>query len=312
MSIVLTENPVQTISGVVNNLFAGFEPVEFKFKREDEQIAGVGAGTDNKLLINTLSDLSTYLNVGDFVYVYSEGLTYTYDLSAAIIEITANTITIDSDFIEGTSSGYINYYKNYYLEAQLVNVDNSDIQVLPFSLQDDGDNAGNITIDVSLANDKNIQFFEFVTQELTASRILFKVQYREVWDISDNGFTLINDEIILAYATQQMEVETFVNDLDEPKIWKGYPFGVILAHSSQNSDDEGLEFVYDELDINQTVLTSDNALASIDSDDEGLIFINIDKDTVYDADAEYITLKASYTTLPDFEPTDFSADFKIT
>lgn len=313
MSVVLTENPVVVDGGVTYNLFAGFEPVEFKFKREDAQIDGVGAGTDNKLLINTQTDLSAYLNIGDFVYIYSEGLTYTYDLSAKILEITATTITVDSDFIESTVDGYINYLRNWRLEMQLVNVDNTAVKVLDYDLIDDGDNAGNVTISVSIANDLNEQVFEFVTQEQTDARILFKAQYRESWDANSiNSYTLIDSEIILVYATQQPEVETFLNELDEPKIWKGYPMGVQLAHSSQNNDGGSLGFTYDELDLNQDILTTGTSLGTLDANKEGFLFINIDKDTVYNNETEYIKINGSYAGLPDFNPAEFSSDFKIT
>ena len=312
MSVTLITNPVETVGGVVNNLFAGFEPVEFVFKREDGQISGVGEGVDSKLLINTLSDLSSYLSIGDFIYINSSGLTYDYDISGKITAITSTTITTDQDYIESTSGGYINYLKNYYLEVQLVNVNNSDINILPFSLIDDGDNAGNITIDVSIANDLNIQFFEFVTQELTESRVLFKVQYREVWDENLSGsYTLIENELILVYATEQMEVETFVNQLDNPTIWKGYPNGVVLAHSSQNNDATAISFSYDELDINQSTLVSGTSLGSINADKEGFIFVDINKDTVYNASTEYIKINADYTVLADFSSLDFSSDFNI-
>ena len=309
MSILLTNNPVVTEGGVVKNLFAGFEPVEFIFKREDAQISGVGLGIDNNLLINTTSDLSGYLNVGDFVYVNSQGLTFEYDSVGEIIAITVSTITISVDFIEGTSNGYINYYKNYYLEVEIVNVNNSAVKVLPFSLIDDGDSAGNITIDVSIVNDLNIQFFEYLRQEMTASRTLFKIQYRQVWDINTDSYIVVDDEIILAYATQQPEIETFINELDNPKLWKGYPFGVILAHSDENSDNNGLNFSYDELDINKSTLVSGNGLGSLQASDEGFLFIDIDKGTTYNADTEYIRLIGVYSGLRFFDSTFFDPAF---
>ena len=98
MSVNLISNPVIVESGIIKNVFAGFERVEFGFKREDLQITGVGQGIDNQILINTPEDLSGYLEEGDFVYVYSAGATYTYDTSGQIVAISSTTITITGDF----------------------------------------------------------------------------------------------------------------------------------------------------------------------------------------------------------------------
>lgn len=305
MSVEVTVNPVITEDGILKNIFAGFEPVEYKFKREDLQVSGVGQGIDNQLLIPTSIDLSSYLAIGDLVYVFSEGDTFTYDGTGTIIAITTVSITISVDFIETTTSGYINYFKNYFLEVELVNQDNSDVKILPFSLRDDGNNAGEITIDVSIANDLNVQFFEFVSQELTASRTIFKVQYREVYDILTGSFTLLNDVVILVYSTSQPEIEQFINELDEPKLWKGYPYGVILSHSDDNTEEQGINVSYDELDINQLDVVTNIALGSFISEKQGFLFNNIDKDISYNALTEYIKLKGAYGNLPQYNPAQY-------
>ena len=204
------------------------------------------------------------------------------------------------------ADGYINYHINYYLEVELVNEDNSDIKVLSFSLRDDGNSQGEITIDVSIANDKNIQFFEFVTQELTESRIIFKVQYREVWENTTGSFTLLVDRIILVYATEQPNQENFLNELEEPKLWKGYPYGVVLAHTDENTEGQGILLSYDELDINQLVIDADNSLGSFDANKEGFLFTDINKDIVYEADTEYLKIKAAYGDQPQYNPAQYN------
>lgn len=306
MAVILTQNPVVTEGGITKNLFAGFDKVEYKFQRKDLEGISVGQGIDNQVLINVSEDLRSYLSVGDTVYLFAEGDTFTYDDTGDVIAITAATVTISIDFIEVVDDGYINYFKNYFLEVELVNKDNSDIKVLPFSLRDDGSNSGLITIDVSIANDKNIQFFEFATQELTASRILFKVQYREVYDIVIGSYTLLNDVIILVYATEQPEIEQFINELEEPKLWKGYPYGVVLTHSDDNTEEQGINVSYDELDINQLAIVVDVALGSFISEKQGFLFNDIDKDIAYDADTEYIKLKGVYGSQPQYNPAQYN------
>lgn len=311
MSITLINNPVTTESGITYNLFAGFEEVNFGFKREDAQVNGVGLGIDNNLLIQTQSDLSNYLNEGDFVYIFSTGLTHTYDDVGEVIAITSSTITISVDFIENTTSGYINFYRNYFLECQLVNVNNSAVKILPLNLTDDGDNAGNIDIDVSIANDLNEQMLgEFSSGAMQESRVVFKLQYREVWDENqESSYTLIDDEIILVYATEQMLVETFVNELDNPTFYRGYNYGVVLAHSKQNNEDTGIGVTYDELDINKIIINSGNPLVTLDASQDGFLFASINKNINLTNDTEYLQLNAEYRGLNFFDPAFFNNNF---
>ena len=145
-----------------------------------------------------------------------------------------------------------------------------------------------------------------MTQELTASRILFKVQYREVHDVLTGSYILLNDVVILVYATEQPEIEQFINELEEPKLWKGYPYGVILTHSDDNTEEQGINVSYDELDLNQLAIVSDVALGSFISEKQGFLFNNIDKDIVYNADTEYIKLKAVYGNQPQYNPAQYN------
>lgn len=310
MAITLVENPVVTESGVVKNLFAGFLPVEFKFKREDLQIISVGAGANNAVLVTISQDLTSELNVGESAYLYAEGTNYTYDDSGEITAITSNSITIDINFIEAASSGYINYKQNYYLETELVDTDNSDVKILPFTIKDDGDNSGNITIDASLANDKNERNFEFALTELTEGRLKFKVQYREVWRESNTSYSLIGDEIILYYATDQVDTEQLVQELDEAFLYEGYPFGGIALHSDQNVDGISIVFAYDELDINKANVSTDNSIGVIQSDKFGQLFVNLDKGIVYSSDAEFVKINATFSdTVAFFDPAFFDPAF---
>ena len=309
MSLVLVDNPVITEGGIVKNLFAGFLPVEFKFKREDLGITNVAQGPNNTVIVTTNIDLSSELSVGDSAYLFSEGSTYVYDESGEVLTVTATTITINAQFVENTTSGYINYKQNYFVEAELVSVSNTDVRILPFSLKDDGDNAGNATIDVSIANDKNELEFEYVLDQLEDARLKFKVQYREVWEGSSESFTLIDDEVILYFATDQPEIEQFLQELDEAFVYEGYPFGAILLHSDQNSDAGSIVIKYDELDINQSVIVADNSIGVVPSDDYGQIFANLDKDTSYDVDTEHVRFKAELTDVAFFDPAFFDPAF---
>lgn len=310
MALNLINNPVTTEGGIVKNLFAGFLPVNFEFKREDLAIVSVGLGVGQYIRITIGADLTSKLNIGDSLYLSAVGVSgYEYEKSGTITAITATTIDCTIDFVESATVGYINYLKNWFLEVELVDPVNPLIKLLPFTLRNDGDLAGNITLDISIGNDLNNQIFQFITDQLEASRTALKVQYRDVFEGSSTSFTLIDTEIVLVYATEQPDQESFLNSLDDAEFYEGYPFVSILVHSNDNSDDTGIDIKYDELDINKTDLTVDNAIANIDSNKQGFISANIDKTTVWNASTEYIRLKAIYTGLAFFDGTYFDNTF---
>lgn len=314
MSLTLISSPVTTDGGVTNNIFAGFLPVKYQFKREDLQITAVGSGINNNIQISTPIDLSSTLSVGKSVYIYAEGDSgdYTYDDSGLVTAVDAVSVTIDIDYIESASSGYINYLFNYYVEGQLVNVDNNDVKILKFSIKDDGDAAGNIYIDVSIARDQLYQVYEWITGDINEERIKFKLQYRQVYDGSSESFTLIDEEIILVYAPETPNIENFLSPFEYPTIYQGYNAGITLCHSNMNNDELGLVFTFDTLDINQNALVSGTAIKSISANEYGLIFVDFEKDTSVHADTEYIQFNAAFVVLPDYQAGDYSSDYDIT
>lgn len=310
MALTLIEYPVSVINGITNNVFAGFLQCEIKFKREDLQIESVVSGIDEKIEVIISTDLTSYLNIGDAIHLYAVGDSgYIYDDNGEIIDITSTSITVNIAFIEVASVGYINYLKNYYVELRPVNSDNQNIKVLTFSLKDDGDTSGNIIIDVSIVNDKNKQIFKDGSAELLESRIKFNVEYRQVYEGSSESFVLIDDPIILVYATEQMQVEEFINDFEYPEIYKGYDSGVILCHSdSNNSIYSSIDLLYDELDLNFDNITTDNELSSFDANDIGFLFSKIPKELTFNANTHYIKIKGEFAFLPDYDSNDYDND----
>lgn len=307
MSLVLNTNPVTTDGGIKKNIFPGFRPVEYKFKREDLAIVSVGSGVDNNILITVGTDLSSYLSAGDSIYLFAEGDsgTYNYDLTGEIVTITSTQITIDSGYIEGSTSGYINYLINYYVEMELVGEENVNRKVIPFSLKDDGDQAGNITIDVGIANDKNKELFQTASQELTEGRIKFDVRYREVSLGVTGSWTLLSDPVILVYAWEQMETEDIINSFDLPQLYKGYNSGIVICHSDDNGLGDYVTLQYDELDINQQDVTTGNPIGQIESGYYGMIFFLISKLLSFDSDTKYIKFKGGVSDIPDYLAGDY-------
>lgn len=314
MALTLTTNPVETIGGVVNNIFPGFEKTEFVFNREDLAVISITSGSGTYIKITVLGDYSSIISENDSVYIYAEGTTYTYNETGGVQSVSfggVNTdIEVDVDFIENASTNaYMNYLKNYYVEMQLVNVDNPDIKVIPFSLKDNGTSSGTITIDVSLPNYLNSIEFDYSTGQLSDMIVKFKAQYRQVYDGSSESFTLVGDEIILVFATEQPEIEAFISQFDYPELYEGYPAGVVLCHSDQNNDTSALQLTYDELDINQNDVVLSNSISTLISGEHGLIFADITGVSI-DSKTEYIRFNGTFVSLADFLGADFlGADF---
>jgi hypothetical protein len=319
MSVTLTSYPVTTESGKVKNIFAGFDAVEVEFDRQDASIVSVTQGADNQILISIATDITGSLNVGEWVYLYAAGSTFTYDNVYQITDLTysaPNTeITVDGDYIETASIGYCNYKQNWYLESKIVNPDNNDVKVYPELLQNDGNPNGEVKVNVSMVVDflKN----EFLEQsgEVTNARKQLKLMTRESWreDDTDTFALVAGESIVVIFAAENAEIETFVTGFDVPKMWAGYPFFVNMLHSLENHVGERVSVEFDELDINTDEITTGNLLFDFSGSAYGILQTNFsDNQKDIEDNTRYIRLNAFTSGLGDFKAGDFKAgDFNV-
>jgi len=295
------------------NVFPGNSPVEIGFKREDIVVVDTEQGIDNTVIINLGSDITGSLNVGEYVYLSSE----IYETSSEVLETNAAYIRIDTQWLgAGSTGGYLNYKQNWNIELDLVNPLNDAIKVLPFTLRDNGDNAGNVLIDLSIVNDlANIQVPTFVAiAELTNQRTKFDIKWREIWRESlATVYTRITDPIIIITAKDQPTIEAFNNDFTEPEYYVGYKNGAVFIHSDVAPGFlTNVNFYYDELDINKAVIRANQLIGSVTSANVwGKIFVPL-FDLPLLSDTYYIDLKTETALLPEFSATDFTNDFNIT
>lgn len=307
MALTLITNPV---GSATVKLFAGFKPVEFVFKREDLVITSIESGSGG-IQINVGTDLTGYLSAGDVIYVYSEGTNYTYSGTGTILGITASDITIDIPYVENATGGYINYLKNYYVEMQCVDRQFSTSLVLPFSLTSDGDAAGNITIDVSIANDLNRQREVISSGHLISSRVEFEVQYRQVYQGSSESFTLIdNKAVVLLYATEDPENDEVLNSFDVPKLYLGYPAALVIAHE-EDAASSTLKMTYRELDVNQVEVAT-GEFDELDSDVNGFMSWEWPDDAIVSLATKYIDFGFEVNVLAEYDADDYSSSDYVT
>lgn len=312
MSVALTKYPVTTSSGKVRNIFAGFQAVELEFKREDIQIVSVSQGANNRILIDIVGDFTSDLNIGESVYLFAEGSTFTYNNSFSIISVVFNSpnteITVDGDYIENASTGYTNYKQNWFLESKLVDPDNNDILNYPQLLQNDGNPYGEIEVNTSMLVDFLKNEILLSSQEITEARQECKVMFRESWREDDTAiFTLVDqDPIIIIYAAEDSEIENFVNNFITPKIWAGYPFFMNILHSLQNEAGKRISVDFDEININKDDITLDNKIVDFGLSDFGILQTNFeDKTKVIEDNTRFIRLNANSSDAVDFETGDF-------
>jgi hypothetical protein len=307
MSLTLTTNPVGTAT---SKLFAGLKPIEYVFKREDLAVTTVVSGTGG-VKINHAGDLSAYLVPGDSIYLHSHGTNYTYDATGTILTIIAGEITVDIPYIESGTGGYINYLKNYYVKLQCVHPTLSDVNLLPFSLQSDGDAAGNIKIDVSIVNDLNRQRGAMAMQHLITSRQQFEIKYRQVYTGSAESFTLVDNSMcIVLYSKDNPGEDDILNNFSLPKIFLGYPASFVLAHKA-DAPSATMELLYVEQDINNSITALGGTLGSQASDVNGFLQWIWAANKTVNANTKYIHFNLDVSGTYDFKVTDFAyPDFR--
>ena len=308
MALTLTTNPVG--SGT-SKFFAGFQKCEVVFKREDLAVATVVSGTGAKAKITHTGDMSGVVLPGDTIYLYSPATNMTYDGLFTVLTVAAGEITVDTPYIESGGVGYINYLKNYYVELQCVHPALSDLNLLPFSLESDGDSAGNVVIDVSICNELNTQRGVIVEGHLPESVIEFEIKYREVYSGSSNAFTLVdNKNFLMLYAIDVPEESEVMNSFDMPKLFLGYP-AAIAATIKAGLAGSKTELVYNELDINQEVITN-GTLGQIETDVNGQFIWKWEPTASVNAGTKYIDFTLQIEPTFDFLTADFATpDFKI-
>ncbi len=312
MSVTLTSYPVVTSSGKVRNIFAGFSAVELEFKREDIQIVDISQGANNKILISITGDITGNLNIGEWVYLFSQGATFTYDNNYQIIDVafsSPNTeITVNGEYIESSVSGYVNYKQNWFLESKLVNIDNNNILNYPQLLQNDGNPNGEVEVNTSMLADFLKNEILLSSQEITEGRQDCKIMYREVWREDDTqSFILVDQEpIIIIFAAENSEIEDFVNGFEIPKMWNGYPFLLNILHSLENSVGQRIDVTFDELDVNEDNIVIDNPLINFNPSDFGILQANFnDNVKVIEDDTRFMRFNANSSGSADYETGDY-------
>lgn len=317
----LISYPTSIESGKIKNILSGFQNNFIEFKREDISINSIGAGLNNKISVTIENiDLTSFLNVSEFVYIYAETLNFFYDGSFEILDIeyinNDTIILLNTEFFEISMQGYINYKQNYFVEYKLVNVSNNNVLMYPYSLSEDGKSNGEIKLNINNAVDFLSSNINNISGYIQNSSVKFKVMYREVYRENETeNFTLINElPLIVIYSAENVNVEEITNKFNEPIIFEGYPFFLNFIHSDENYNLSNIDVLFNELDINKNELTTNNYITTFNRDLFGVLQISFnDKTKAIENETEYIEFILNDVDLPDYSPTDYNSnDYKTT
>lgn len=133
MSVTVTERPLRTVNELttpeqISRWMAVWHPILFKFQRKDFLLTAIAAngGTGDGVELTVDGDASE-LEVGDFIYLYEEGV---FDGSYEVLSIsttgspvTETTIVIDAEYSVTTAvTGFINILSRlaYFLEVRIL------------------------------------------------------------------------------------------------------------------------------------------------------------------------------------------------
>jgi len=314
--LTLTKYPV-TVTSQVNNVFAGFGKVELEYKREDTAIYSISQGVNNQI-VATLDNIT--VNKGEYVYVYSNDDNILYDGVFEVIELinvgSFVELTLKTDFIGLTNGGYCNYKQNYYVEYKLVNPNNNNILVYPTRLNVSGSVSGNISLNVSQVVDFLKEEVKTTSDELVKGRIELQVMYREVWRENQTNNFILEDitPIVIVYALENSGNERFIRGFDLPKIFKGYPFTLRLLHTKENSvGNMQIAVYFDELDINENIITENNVLKYFKLTNFGQLEVNFDDKTItINENTKYIVFKIDKIHALDYAREDYQDNDYLT
>ena len=303
------------VTSIPTTICAGFLPNLVEFSRADIAIVDVQQGTDNTVLAVVNGDITADLEVGDSVYIYSEGIGYTYDITANVTALQVlggqTLISTDAEFVINGSGGYLNYYQYYFVEAVLTDPEKNDSALLPYTLRDSGTPAGALAVDISAANDLNEQALPLTGGVATGARVKLGVKYRESWRGNNSqAYTDIGSTFIVQFSTEALTDNTIVNDFDIPRYYKGYPAAVAFIRS--DVENEKITISIDQLNLNTGNITTGQTIRTFAPGDYGYLFgSTADVSFSFDQNAAYV--RVNYNVLPaaDYKAGDYSTDYNI-
>lgn len=288
MSLSLITNPIASIDLQNPDVFPGFQPIEFKFKRIDDVIVD-GFTLDIKVLFPQYydryknfhivfidQDPNAVMSVGDYIFLYvkdGENVISGYFPVVLIGAVTSSSETPYDSIVLGevrenppnvgsfelADEAILNFLQDYYVEIDAGGL-------LGRNLKDYGNHEGIYTIDVSVINDLNELTFPESDGLISEMVTQYLVRYRQVYSGSSEGWTNIGT-LYIVYATEDLVINQINHFLQKAIIVEGYyRSAVTIITSPTLAEGTTLTIQIIEYDNSQTQLAVTNvATLSISS-----------------------------------------------
>lgn len=323
MALTQLDYPVTGDIGTFNNIFPSQKPLNINFLRRDNLINTITSGTGGVVRIRTFDVLDPSLQAGDFIVWQTNS--YSLRSSRILQRISNRRIDVDSVFNStDATNGFINYRKNWFLEARFVDESTPTNEQGLVSLVIDNfaqvPNAldGSVSLDVSVIRDVLIPDFDISTGISDGLSKVFKIQYRESYEgervlpwVSPNVAPANDTPIMLTLGSNKPTFNTFTDSL----ISQGYfvkDNPTLVSYVYSNINDNGLSnitFSLSQYTLNKTLVSSTDIAVFENESGIFLLFIDpstIDDNTVFITISDLVVVSNAQFDPLQFDPSQFS------
>lgn len=297
MALTELSYPVTVSSGAYQNKFPSQDPLFLKLNRKDETISSISAGTDSKVRI-TIPGTFVDIKVGQFVTWETDG--YSLRSSRVLVIVSSSSIEVDVPFTSIiATNGFINYHRNYFVEARFViptSASNSQLaaEIITDYSQIPNQKNGNVNVPISQPADLLTPTFELVTGIVNGLFVEYKVQYRESYEGNREGLWVspVEDiKIMLVHGARSLDVNEFPDSELTKRYVKEYPLVYSMVYSDVNDSGSNVFSVrLTQYDISKTELET-NEIASI-PDMNGFLLLVVDTST-FNEDTRFVQFSSS-------------------
>jgi len=299
--ITQLDYPVTGSVGTYQNIFPSHQALNVNFARKDVFINSIASGTGGVVELTLSAALDGNIAVGDFIVWESDG--YSLRTSRILDIISPTVIEVDEVFTSSdATNGFVNYRKNWFLEARFVAKDTptdqqanvelviNDFSQVPSSLE------GLVSLDLSVIRDVLSADFSLQSEIVDNLFKEFKFQFRESYETNrDAAWVSPNPDlpIMLVMASKPVVFNDFINS-DQFKFIQDYPLVTSYIYSDINDNGSNtLTFSLSQYTLSKSFISSFDVISF--TDQSGLINLFIDPSTL-DPAAVFIKFEVEKTT----------------
>lgn len=319
MAIEQLDYPVTGALGSYRNVFPSQRALNINFSRKDGLIDTISSGTDGNTRLELTAAYDAGLAVGDYVTWYSDS--YTLRTNRVTEIVNATTFDVDNPFSStDATNGYVNYRKQWFLEARFVAKDTASndqdaVLVIADYSQIPSARDGSLSLDCSLPGDLLTPDFDPLGGGTESNLFTeFKVQFRESYS-TDRTKTWVSPTpdvpIMLVLGSQTMPWNDFTDaNVSQGRFYYGYIYAFTYIYSSINDNGANIiTLTLKQYSIDKSLI--DSSVYGLLTDFNGLKILDIPPGDILD-NCAFIELTALVTSsagqydLTQYDPTQYA------